>query len=1044
MKIRHGALRPWSVVSACAGLLLAGSLQAQPPADVIRIDTGALSGARSGDVIAYKNIPYAAPPVGDLRWRAPQPPAAWDGVRDASAFGNDCMQNRMSWDKANSAQPMSEDCLYLNVWAPATAAAKLPVMVWIHGGGFASGAGSSPLTLGDRLAARGAVVVTFNYRLGRFGFFAHPALTAESGDGATGNYAFMDQIAALKWVQRNIAAFGGDPANVTIFGESAGGDSVHQLLLSDAARGLFAKAISQSGGGRALWPKLHDDQPGLPSAESTGVAFAADAGLKNADAAALRALPAKKVLGGISLLEHEKKTWSGPMIDGRIVSGNVVEGFAAGRGAKVPLMIGANGDELGAIPFFLRGGINKEVLPRLGADADKVVAAYGSRDAFDHGIASDLNFVEPARSIAAAVAATQPVYLYRFNYVTQAKRGDLKGAPHASDVPYVFDHLEASGEKIADADRAEAQLIGQVWTSFARSGAPQVPGADWPPYSAKADQLLEFGNAGVSVASAGAAQLDAISAHFAPAASATAAAPAPATISVAAPAPAAVAPKTACDLLADYQLDHGVIDSTASVAPPDTLDIGLQGLPPLPVAAAYCRVRATLTPNPGSEIHIEVWLPPKEKWNGKYLGAGNAGYAGDFASPWLYMGGAVAKGYATGGTDTGHRGHGMGKGEEAGASWALNAPDKIKDYGNRAEHYTAIAAKLIVKAYYETPAKYAYFEGCSNGGREALMEAQKYPDDYDGIVAGAPANWWNNDQAGFAWNTLAARAAAIPAAKLQLLLDAVLKQCDALDGVADGLLEDPRMCKFDPGKLQCKSGDADDCLSKVQVEAVRKIYGGPVDPRTHKSIFPGFPPGAEAVQWDEWITGASANQAMFSTEFFRYMVFGKPDWELSSLDFGKDIDLARSRTAADLDSANPDLRPFARHGGKLIMYHGWDDAALTPLGSIRYYEDVKKKIGAKAQDDTMRLYLVPGMAHCIAGPGPNNFDMLSQLERWVEQQQAPTQVIAAKYASDFAQLIGLPLGDPLRTRPLCPYPLKARWNGSGSIDQAENFTCSAK
>ncbi len=1019
-------------------LALPAALHADGQQDVVRIDSGALQGAHEGAIASFKNIPYAAPPVGARRWRAPEAPQAWSAVRDATHYGNDCMQNRMSWDKTASTQPLNEDCLYLNVWAPtpADAGKKLPVLVWLHGGGFVGGSGTAKVNDGSLLAARGAVVVSFNYRLGRFGFFAHPALSAESPDAPVGNYGFMDQIAALQWVKRNIAAFGGDPGNVTIYGESAGGESVNILMLAPQARGLFHKAIVSSGGGRAIWPQLRGDGKTPAPAETVAKAFAVKAGVAGDDLVALRALPAAKVLGGISMLENEKATYSGPMVDGRIVTSDVAGGFAAGRQAKVPYIVGANSNELGFLPtFFLRPMI-AEFSPRLGADLDKIKAAYGTKDAFETYVANDFVFVEPAHFLAgAADAGGAPAFLYRFNYVAEGKRKSLKGAPHASDVPYVFGNLTAGGDEATDADRAMAQTVGDYWITFAKTGTPAPAGhTAWPAYTSKTDQLLEFSPQGAAPATAGDARLAAITSHFAQASTAVVAA---APVAQSNPADAA------CAALQNFKMDAVHVDAVQSMAPTDTLDIGIKGVPPLPVQAAFCRVQATLAPTSSSQIRIEVWLPPQPDWNGKFIGAGNGGYAGTFTSPYVFMRGAVAKGYVAAGTDGGHTGDGSGN--EVGADWALGQPEKMKDYGYRANHLTAETGKALLQAYYGRAQQQAIFEGCSDGGREALMEAYRFPDDYDGIIAGAPANPWTRLMGQFAWNTLANTAspeATLPAAKLSVLQDAVMKQCDALDGVKDGVLEDPRRCKFDPVVVQCAAGDRDDCLTAAQVQTARKIYQGPKSPRSGKSLGPGFPPGTEAVQWNQWITGPTSEQAFFSTEFFRNMVFEKPDWNLSSLDFDKDLPLAEQRTDPIL-SAQPDLRAFAKRGGKLIMYHGWGDAAISPLNSIDYYQSVRAKVGGPATDEFMRLYMVPGMSHCLAGPGPNAFDMLGSLTQWMDKKTPPKEILATKYANDYAQFLGFPPGDPVRTRPLCPFPKTAHWTGKGSTDLAENFVCRA-
>lgn len=387
----------------------------------------------------------------------------------------------------------------------------------------------------------------------------------------------------------------------------------------------------------------------------------------------------------------------------------------------------------------------------------------------------------------------------------------------------------------------------------------------------------------------------------------------------------------------------------------------------------------------------------------------------------------------------------MGEGADAGAAWAIGQPEKLKDYGYRSNHVTSIAAKALINAYYGLDPKYSYFQGCSNGGREALQEAQHFPEDYDGIVSGAPATPWSGVTTGMAWNAQAVKAVegGIPQAKLQLLQDAVLKQCDKLDGVEDGLLEDPRQCHFDPGKLQCVQGDADTCLTAAQVVAIRKIYDGAKSAKTKAQLYPGFPRGTEAVQWDQWITGSASKHEFFPTEYFRNIVFEDPRWQFSDLNLERDAAIGKNKVGAILDASNPDLTAFNKHGGKLIMFHGWGDAALSPMATIQYYEDVKKKMTPQITNEFVRLYLAPGMAHCLGGPGPNDFDMVHELEQWVESGDMPDTVIASKYVTDYARLLGFPPGEPLRTRPLCPYPKVARYKGDGSIDQAENFECAA-
>ncbi len=482
-----------------AGALLFAAMPAA--AQQVRTEAGPVRGIGVEGTVAFLGIPYAAPPVGDLRWSPPAPPAHWTEARDANRAGNDCMQNAMP-GVTTSGQPTSEDCLFLNVWTPsASAGAKLPVMVWIHGGGFVSGSGSLAETDGARLAARGVVVVSFNYRLGRFGFFAHPALAAE---GKGGNFGLMDQIAALEWVKRNIAGFGGDPAKVTIFGESAGGESVLRLMAAPAARGLFARAISASGGGRDHWPVLSD-------AEAKGRAFAAAAGA--GDARSLRALPATVVLGGINMLNKEDARYSGPITDGDIVPEDAARVFAAGREARVPLIIGNNDDELGFVPAALLPMVNGPVLAALGKGADAVKASYASPDKATRYLAGDAMFTEPALAMARWHAATgAPTWLYRFGYVAEGKRKEGVGAGHATDVIFQFDNLAKGDAKPSAVDAAVAAQVGDYWTSFARTGDPNGKGLPrWDRLDGAAPRLLAIG-ASAAMAEAGSPSLAAIAA----------------------------------------------------------------------------------------------------------------------------------------------------------------------------------------------------------------------------------------------------------------------------------------------------------------------------------------------------------------------------------------------------------------------------------------------------------------------------------------------------------------------------------------------------
>jgi len=429
---------------------------------VVAIDSGKVEGAVDAGVASWKGIPFAAPPVGALRWRAPRSAAAWTGVRPALAYGHDCMQLPFPSDAAPLGTPPAEDCLYMNVWRPAgaTAAARLPVVVWIYGGGFVNGGSSPPTYAGAALARQGVVLVSFNYRLGRFGFFAHPQLTRQANEAGepVGNYGYMDQLAALRWVKRNVAAFGGDASNVTIVGESAGGMSVNALLTSPMAQGLFAKAVVLSGG---------DGKPGgatLAAAEAAGVNFGAAKGVAGADPQALdrlRALPADTIVDGLNLARlapQDPPTYVGPFADGRLAV-DAGAAFASGQFAKVPVMIGATSADIGGKTGFMLAG---------------------------------------ARGLAGRIAAHGvPVYAYRFSYAADSI--GTPGAQHASDIPYFFATVDVKyGKDATPKDVAMGRAMSAYLVNFAKKGDPNGGGlAAWPRYDAGRDVLMDFGADGL-------------------------------------------------------------------------------------------------------------------------------------------------------------------------------------------------------------------------------------------------------------------------------------------------------------------------------------------------------------------------------------------------------------------------------------------------------------------------------------------------------------------------------------------------------------------
>jgi para-nitrobenzyl esterase len=502
-------------VASATGALLALSTAGAAPAARVTLDSGALQGVVAGGVASFKGIPYAAPPVGDLRWRPPQAPAAWQGVRQAAEYGHDCMQEPFGGDAAPLGTPPAEDCLVANVWTPAErGGARLPVIVWIYGGGFVNGGSSPAVYDGRRFAEQGVVFVSFNYRLGRFGFFAHPALTTENPGGPLGNYGFLDQIAALQWVQRNVAAFGGDPGRVTIFGESAGGASVNMLMVSPLARGLFHGAIVQSGGGRTrtLIRTRHLSKPGPdgePSGEQVGVAFAATQGITGEDAAALaalRKLPATALVNGMNLVKPQPGTTPGVMVDGTVLPEDIDEAFRAGRQARVPYVIGANDLEFGFMP--LPPARVDEMLARFGADRDKVRALYEASGAGPTGVlgmhlASDIAMVEPARFLARlAAGAGQPTWQYRFAYVARSLGGKVAGALHATEIPFVLGTVRAKYEGATTPDDvALSDLANKYWVAFATTGDPNGPGLPpWPRFTAENDMIMEFTAEGRAIA----------------------------------------------------------------------------------------------------------------------------------------------------------------------------------------------------------------------------------------------------------------------------------------------------------------------------------------------------------------------------------------------------------------------------------------------------------------------------------------------------------------------------------------------------------------
>jgi len=501
--------------------------------------------------------------------------------------------------------------------------------------------------------------------------------------------------------------------------------------------------------------------------------------------------------------------------------------------------------------------------------------------------------------------------------------------------------------------------------------------------------------------------------------------------------PAATAGAATCEELQSLAMPEATITAAETVTSGSFTQPGRGGgaIGDLPV---FCRVAVTLTPTADSAIRMEVWLPAvPAAWNGKFMGVGNGGLAGTIS--YGAMGPMLRRGYAVASTDTGH------EGLTNDGRWALGHPEKQIDFGYRAVHEMTLRAKEIVGAFYSAAPRYSYWNGCSTGGRQGLVEAQRFPGDYDGIVAGAPVNDWVDLVAQILSVGAATRAESddaaspLPASKLPLIHRAVMAQCDApgagaaqnaaFDGVSDGILENPRRCTFDPAVLRCTGADGPDCLTAAQVATVRTIYEPLRNPRTGEEIFPGFSRGGE-LNWEGIPRGFP-----IAWSYYRYMVAADPDWDFRTLDYDAGLANARAIDAAgaQIAATDPDLRPFQARGGKLIQYHGFGEPEIASESSIEYYESVVRQFGRPAEvSDFHRLFMVPGMGHCRGGAGATDqFDMVTAIERWVEQGDAPDRIVASRVTDGVVD----------RTRPLCPYPQVARWTGSGDTDDAASFAC---
>ena len=489
---------------------------------------------------------------------------------------------------------------------------------------------------------------------------------------------------------------------------------------------------------------------------------------------------------------------------------------------------------------------------------------------------------------------------------------------------------------------------------------------------------------------------------------------------------------TPCANLAALTIPNITIKSASMVAAGAFTPPGAQSPMTVP---AFCRIEATARPTSDSDIRFEVWIPPSDAWNGKFQGVGNGGYSG--AISYAAMATALRRGYATASTDTGHTGDDMKFGQ--------GHPERIIDWAWRSIHVMTDAAKVIVRDHGGKLPDRSYFNGCSSGGHEALSEAQRFPEDYDGIIAGDPANNRIRQTFAFLWSWTATHTMdgqpILPAAKLPLITKAAIEACDGNDGLKDGIIDDPRRCHFDPVKLLCRNGSSglagsDDatCLTQAQVDAVKKVYDGVKSPHTGEQIFAGWPRGSEGFgdspiqSWRQYVMDPAEPMRV---GFFRYFLFHDPNWDWRTIDWDRDLAYADQKLPF-MQAVERDLTLFKKHGGKLLMYTGWADPVVPPQDTAAYYDGVVKTMGGiEKTREFFRFFAAPGMGHCGGGPGPNQFDTLAALEQWVEKGAAPDKLIASHITN----------GKVDRTRPLCLYPLVARWKGVGSTDEAANFSC---
>ena len=476
-----------------------------------------------------------------------------------------------------------------------------------------------------------------------------------------------------------------------------------------------------------------------------------------------------------------------------------------------------------------------------------------------------------------------------------------------------------------------------------------------------------------------------------------------------------------CESLASLELPNVTVTSVESVTQGEFVLSGGRGgdrrITDLP---AFCRVLAILTPSPVSNIRTELWMPVADDWNGKYLAVGNGAFAGSISRNALIE--PLRRGYATSSTDTGHTGNS--------GSFALNQ-DALVDFAYRAVHEMAVQSKAMIEAFYDVGATSSFFNGCSTGGRQALAAAQRYPLDFDGIVAGAPANYPTHLQGAQVWMGQVAHRTPGGAGlsdKIDFLHDAAIQSCDMADGVRDGVIESPNMCRLNPAGPQfiCRDGeDGESCLTVPEAEVASSMYRGP-GTSSGVSLFPGLAPGSE----QGWARAMAAPSAL-AADTFRYLVHKDENWDLASFDIEADVALAEQVIGDTMDSIDPDIRAFVDNGGKLLIYHGWSDPGISPYNSVNYYRSAMERVGSAVAESSLRLFMLPGVGHCRGGEGPDTFDSIGVMDTWVETGVAPLRISASRIRD----------GEVDRTRPLCAFPRTAVYDGEGNTDDEFNFVC---